>query len=116
MFIIIICIIILPILLLISCIDEETLAEITEWAKPVDEFKGQYVGTTNVLLDGHSDLCRRQECNLGNLVADAYIQQHLQVPNERHWNDVGIALMNAGGIRSTVQPGMRYNIMNIIQC
>ena len=76
----------------------------------MEEYKLQYVGKSHVIMDGDEASCRRRECNLANLVADAYVQQHLLTPNEKRWNDVSIALMNAGGIRSSIQPGMIYFI------
>ncbi|KAE8736692.1 hypothetical protein FOCC_FOCC017853 [Frankliniella occidentalis] len=51
--------------------DKDTLAEVLKWKSQLDEKVLQPIGRTTVLLDGSS--CRRQECNLGNLIADAFV-------------------------------------------
>ena len=48
---------------------------------------------------------------MGNLVADAYVQQSLNQPTEDHWNDAAIALVNAGGMRSTFEIGIYTHFM-----
>ncbi|XP_078588360.1 snake venom 5'-nucleotidase-like [Branchiostoma floridae x Branchiostoma japonicum] len=60
------------------------------------------IGNTHVLLDGS---CRLGECNLGNLITDSMLHQNNKHPDEVGWNDVGIAILNAGGIRSTISQG-----------
>lgn len=50
-------------------------------------------------------MCRARECNLGNLVSDGMVSQNNKNPDELRWNDVGIALMNAGSIRASISQG-----------
>ncbi len=86
--------------------DPATLQEIHKWAQKVEEYKTEFVGVTHVHLDGNRTSCRRKECNLGNLITDAMVQQHLQVPNEDRWNDVSIALFNSGNIGKSMSTGI----------
>lgn len=54
-----------------------------------------FVGTTNVLLDGHRPTVRSQETTLGNLMADL-------ARNAAHTD---IALINSGSLRASILPG-----------
>ncbi|XP_078655787.1 snake venom 5'-nucleotidase-like [Branchiostoma floridae x Branchiostoma belcheri] len=63
----------------------------------------QSIGNTHVVLEGTS--CRFGECNIGNLITDSMLHQNNKHPDEVGWNNVGIAVHNAGGIRSTITQG-----------
>ena len=56
------------------------------------------IGETRVRLVGQEKLCRGEECNLGNLIADALLEAH-------RGQGVEIALQNSGGIRSSLAAG-----------
>ena len=53
--------------------DPGILAEVNEWDAKVTAKTRVQIGRTRVLLDGDRMTCRRGECNLGNLVADAQV-------------------------------------------
>lgn len=53
--------------------DPDILVDIEEWDAKVNARVKVQVGKTRVLLDGERTSCRRGECNLGNLVADAQV-------------------------------------------
>ncbi|KAI8506220.1 5'-nucleotidase [Branchiostoma belcheri] len=55
----------------------------------------QSIGNTHVVLEGTS-------CNL---ITDSMLHQNNKHPDEVGWNNVGIAVHNAGGIRSTITQG-----------
>ena len=58
------------------------------------------LGQSRVLLDGRREKIRTEETNLGNLVADAYLE------NARNRDaSVDMALVGAGGIRSEIDAG-----------
>ncbi|XP_052132686.1 protein 5NUC [Frankliniella occidentalis] len=81
--------------------DKDTLAEVLKWKSQLDEKVLQPIGRTTVLLDGSS--CRRQECNLGNLIADAFVYSRaVNVRSEKGWTDAAIALVNGGSIRESI--------------
>lgn len=53
------------------------------------------VGQAGVHLEGAEEVCRFEECNLGNLITDAM----------RETTDAQIAFHNGGGIRASIDPG-----------
>ncbi len=76
--------------------DPEMDALITELAGPIEELRNTPVGaTTDVLLEGDRLICRVEECNLGNVIADSM----------RAETGAQIAIMNGGGIRASIEPG-----------
>ena len=65
-------------------------------AEPIAELSAQPVGETAVALTGTSPrLCRIEECLLGNLIADAMLEE----------TGVDIVLQNGGGIRADIDQG-----------
>jgi 5'-nucleotidase len=76
--------------------DPEAQALVDELDSQVAELREQTIGaTTDVLLVGDRTVCRVEECNLGNLIADGM----------RATTGAQIALMNGGGIRASIEPG-----------
>ena len=55
-----------------------------------------------MFLDGERASCRIKECNLANLVVDALIHTNAKQPDGKKWADVGIAIWNSGGIRTSI--------------
>lgn len=77
----------------------ETLqAQIEEWRGPFEAFAAQEIGISNVVLDQEN--CQEQECLLGDLMADAMLAYRQNASD-----DVDFALINAGGIRATIDQG-----------
>ncbi|KAK3603341.1 hypothetical protein CHS0354_025947 [Potamilus streckersoni] len=73
--------------------DNETLAEVKEFQKPIEAQKREVVGHTAVLLEG-------------NLYTDAMISYHLNYPKANDtWAAASIALVNSGGIRASIEQG-----------
>lgn len=62
--------------------DPKVLEELVPFRKEIDAIANKEVGKTMVFLDGNRLSCRMVECNLGNLIADAYIhlvKLHFQI-------------------------------------
>ncbi|KAI6085139.1 Metallo-dependent phosphatase [Hypoxylon rubiginosum] len=78
--------------------DEDLQEQINEWRVPFEAFAAQEVGTTNVVLD--QSTCQKEECTLGDLVSDALLQYRID-----GGSDAAFALVNAGGIRATIDAG-----------
>lgn len=69
---------------------------IAELSGPIEALQNTPIGaTTEVLLQGDRAVCRVEECNLGNVIADAM----------RAETGAQIAIMNGGGIRASIEPG-----------
>ncbi|CAG4951635.1 unnamed protein product [Colias eurytheme] len=80
--------------------DPEVLEIINGYKAKVLNLTEEVIGTTLVVLDGHS--CQHKECNLGNLIADAMIYKYATEYKGEHWTDAPIAIIQGGGIRSAI--------------
>jgi len=68
------------------------------YLKTPDEIRNNIVATSADVIDGNRDVCRVSECSMGNLVADAMLDRVAD-------QGVTIALMNAGGLRASIDSG-----------
>lgn len=65
------------------------------------------IAYTKVQLDGRAEVCRSQECNLGNLITDSMVHARvMERQNKNYWTDAPIAFLMSGG---------KYQILHIIQ-
>lgn len=71
---------------------------VTELAGPLEAIKQKEIGETSATIDGSRDVCRAQECSMGNLVADAMVDR---VKDQ----GVTIAIQNGGGVRASIDAG-----------
>ncbi len=78
--------------------DGETAARVEELAKPIEDIKRTLIGSASRIIQGESDVCRVQECPMGNLVADALLDRARE-------QGATIALMNGGGLRASIDSG-----------
>ncbi|MBX2839200.1 MAG: 5'-nucleotidase/apyrase family protein [Gammaproteobacteria bacterium] len=78
--------------------DDEIVARVKELAQPLDEIRSKVVAESAAAINGNRDQCRVQECEMGNLVADAMLDRVAD-------QGVSIAIMNSGGIRASIDPG-----------
>jgi 5'-nucleotidase / UDP-sugar diphosphatase len=78
--------------------DVRLAATLKAFTVPLESFRNQVVATAAVRLNGDRADVRKRETNLGNLISDGYL-----------WKTQGagttIALMNGGGIRTSIEPG-----------
>ena len=51
------------------------MEELVPWRAKIEGLANKEVGKTRVFLDGSRLACRMRECNLGNLITDAFIDQ-----------------------------------------
>lgn len=78
--------------------DVDLQAQIKSWRGPFEEFAAEVLGTSEVELD--QTTCRRQECLLGDFMADAMLAYR-----KNNTEDVDFAIINGGGIRATIDQG-----------
>ncbi len=78
--------------------DAASKARIAELAIPLDEIRNRVVAEAADVIEGNKDVCRTQECAMGNLVADAMLDR---VKDQ----GVTIAIANSGGLRSSIDAG-----------
>ncbi|XP_007077001.2 5'-nucleotidase [Panthera tigris] len=92
-----------PILLNSSIVEDPSIkADINKWRIKLDSFSTQELGKTIVYLDGSTQSCRFKECNMGNLICDAMINNNIRHSDEVSWNHVSMCILNGGGIRSPI--------------
>lgn len=85
--------------------DPEVEGTVQSLLPQIEALKTELVGSTHVHLDGDRFVCRVEECNLGNLICDGMLQQNLRHSDSLYWSDVGIAVLNSGSIRSSLEIG-----------
>lgn len=84
--------------------DSDLQAQIEGWAEPFAAFAAEVLGVSDVELD--QSTCQEEECTLGNFMADAMLayRQNLS-SSETPSSAADFALINAGGIRATIDEG-----------
>ncbi len=75
--------------------DPDVLARIAEMSGPIDELMAREVALIEGDIDGSRETCRAQECQMGNLVADAILDRVAS-------QGVTIAIQNGGGLRASI--------------
>uniref|UniRef100_A0A1A9WN80 5'-nucleotidase n=1 Tax=Glossina brevipalpis TaxID=37001 RepID=A0A1A9WN80_9MUSC len=94
-----------PILLNASVSREPDVLELLELYRPnITALESNVIGHTKVYLDGRATKCRVEECNLGNMIADAMVYARvLEDLGGSYWTDAPIAFVMAGGIRTSIE-------------
>ncbi|XP_022226974.1 protein 5NUC isoform X2 [Drosophila obscura] len=94
-----------PILLNASVAQEQDLLDLLEVYRPsVIHLEKSVMGHTKVYLEGRKQVCRDRECNLGNMITDAMVFSRVrEEQGGDYWTDAAIAVMSAGGIRSSIE-------------
>ncbi|XP_075168991.1 protein 5NUC-like [Haematobia irritans] len=94
-----------PILLNSDIPQETDVLQLLEVYRPkVNELEADVIGHTRVHLEGRRQVCRHQECNLGNLITDAMVYARiLEDFGGSYWSDASIAFMQGGAIRSSIE-------------
>ncbi|SHJ79530.1 5'-nucleotidase [Palleronia salina] len=78
--------------------DGATVELIAERAQPLDEIRNRVVAETSEPIEGAREVCRAQECQMGNLVADAMLDRVAD-------QGIQVAIANAGGLRASIDAG-----------
>ncbi|WP_022707344.1 bifunctional metallophosphatase/5'-nucleotidase [Paracoccus zeaxanthinifaciens] len=88
-----------PILLDASVPEDEAIAaRVAEMAEPIAELRSKVVAQSAATIEGAREVCRQQECAMGNLVADAMLARVAD-------QGVTIAIQNGGGLRASIDEG-----------
>ncbi|RPB17436.1 5'-nucleotidase [Morchella conica CCBAS932] len=78
--------------------DAQLQAQIEEWRVPFEAFAAEEIGDSKVVLE--QGTCQKGECTLGDFMADAMVDYRIEGNP-----DVAGAIINAGGIRATIDEG-----------
>lgn len=88
--------------------DPQIVAEMAPWKAHVDAVALRDIGVIKTQL--YQRDCAFGECNIGSFVTDAFVDYFISHPDYQgdadSWTYGTIALTNAGGIRTTLSPGM----------
>ncbi|KAH9370179.1 hypothetical protein HPB48_013101 [Haemaphysalis longicornis] len=73
---------------------------------------GQRIGYSKVYLEQEDNICRLRECNLGNLMTDAYFAYYADKnsTDPSRWSDVNGAVLNGGTIRAPLPQGGKNSL------
>ncbi|CAL7933343.1 unnamed protein product [Xylocopa violacea] len=90
---------------------KDILDELDQMRGPINNISQTIVGKTRVLLEGDSKVCRRRECNLGNLITDAMVDYNAgEYAGKDGWTDAAIAFQNSGSIRTSITTNNDYKV------
>ncbi|MBO9451387.1 5'-nucleotidase C-terminal domain-containing protein [Tropicibacter sp. R16_0] len=78
--------------------DADIAARVAEMGAPIEEMKQRVVAEAATPIEGDRAVCRVQECQMGNLVADAMLERVAD-------QGATIAIANAGGLRASIDAG-----------
>ena len=78
--------------------DSAIAARVLEMAKPIEELRKKVIGNSQGPIEGAREVCRVQECSMGNLVADAILDRTKA-------QGISIAFQNGGGLRASIGAG-----------
>ncbi|GJQ72434.1 hypothetical protein Trydic_g3510 [Trypoxylus dichotomus] len=81
--------------------DPEAINILNRYRPAIEALKRQVLGQSRVHLTGG---CRFEECNLGNLLLDAFIHFKCEEYEGPYWSNVAVALINGGSIRRSISP------------
>ena len=78
--------------------DADFADQLQELLGPIEELTGTVIGTATDKLEGSREVCRVEECSMGNLLADAILDRVAD-------QGATIAFQNGGGIRASIDAG-----------
>lgn len=84
--------------------DAAVEAKLKEYAAPLEELKKTVIGKSDVVLDGERGSVRKQETNLGDLIADGMRSKVMSIVKETGVKGY-VTIQNGGGIRASIQAG-----------
>ena len=90
--------------------DPKLLKIVSAMDEKIVEAREKSIGNSLVHLEGDRKVCRQQECNMGNLIADAIVKQTQKAPDEDSWATVALGVWNSGGIRASIKKNRTSHI------
>ncbi|ANS73778.1 bifunctional metallophosphatase/5'-nucleotidase [Paenibacillus yonginensis] len=84
--------------------DAESETKLAEFAKPLDELKKTIIGKAETDLNGERGSVRKEETNLGDLMADGMRAKVMSIVHEPDVKGY-VTIQNGGGIRASIGAG-----------
>lgn len=90
------------------------MALLEKYRPGVETLVKEKIGVTKAFLQGTN--CRQTECNMGNMITDAMVYTNAIRYTGNKWTDAGIAILQGGGIRSSVAIGdlTKYDLTTVL--
>lgn len=85
--------------------DPEIVEELKPWKAAVDALGNKVHGETRVQLD--KSPCELGECQMGNLITDAFVHDFVKRAELNSWTYASIAVLNAVAVRNTINIGSK---------
>lgn len=82
--------------------DPDVVQAMKPWKEIIDAEANVVIGSTKVFLDASSSACRKGECNIGNLIANAFVDEYVNLAPPGSWTRAAIGIINSGGIRTSI--------------
>ncbi|TWU77640.1 hypothetical protein ED733_008049 [Metarhizium rileyi] len=86
-----------------TALDEDLQKNITAWRGPFEKYAAEMIGSTESVLD--QTTCQKGDCLLGQVLADAMLEYRQNQTNGTDDGKPDFAMINAGGIRATIDQG-----------
>lgn len=67
--------------------DPDVIEALKPWRQIIDAEGSRVIGSTKVLLDSSNSACRKGECNIGNVIADAFVDEVTSILSSDQAND-----------------------------
>ena len=55
--------------------DQEVVQALKPWKEIIDAEGSKVIGSTKVFLDSSNSACRKGDCNIGNFIANAFVDE-----------------------------------------
>ncbi|KID91669.1 5'-nucleotidase precursor [Metarhizium guizhouense ARSEF 977] len=85
-----------------TSLEKNLQKNITAWRGPFEKYAAEVIGSTNNVLD--QTTCQKGDCLLGQVMADAMLEYRQNQTNGTG-DKPDFAIINAGGIRATIDEG-----------
>ncbi|XP_049706544.2 protein 5NUC isoform X1 [Helicoverpa armigera] len=85
--------------------DPAAVQMLNSYASDVVSRNTEVIGNTSVVLDGET--CHKEECNYGNLIADAVSYYYAMRYEGDRWTDAPITIIQSGAIAGSIAPANR---------
>lgn len=82
--------------------DQDVVQAMKPWKEIIDAEGNKVIGSTAVFLDYSNGACRKGECNIGNLITNAFVDEYVETREPGSWTRAAIGFINSGGIRASI--------------
>lgn len=55
--------------------DQDIVQAMKPWKETIDAIGNEVIGSTKVFLDSSNGACSKGECNIGNFITDAFVDE-----------------------------------------